>query len=38
MAPPKQLSKAEAEKLTMDIFGCNTVKYIVEWMNCRIER
>jgi hypothetical protein len=23
MAPPKQLSKAEAEKLTMDIFGCN---------------
>ena len=23
MTPPKQLSKAEAEKLTMDIFGCN---------------
>ncbi len=23
MAPPKPLSKAKAEKLTMEIFGCN---------------
>ena len=23
MTPPKPLSKAQAEKLTMDIFGCN---------------